>query len=198
MQVNFKQNRFPKCNQLPIISIPIEAVALDLPAPATREDRVRIRDAKASVEGLKRKISELADQNEVLREFAGGGRKKTIEAPKQPQLCLATAPLLVPQKIEEKKIKKAYFYPFKDKVKTEVKRYRKSYKELSFKSRMERTDEICSHIIAACIDKGEDGDEYYINNEEFANDVLNIVRCIESRLSIKLKFNLSSSYINYP
>ena len=82
--------------------------------------------------------------------------------------------------------------PFQDKIKIELKRYKKPYRELSFSSRIKRTDEICSLIIAACIDQKEEDDDYYLNNREFANDVLNIVKGIDDRLSIKLKYNLSS------
>ena len=74
----------------------------------------------------------------------------------------------------------------------ELKKYKKPYRELSFTSRIKRTDEICSLIIAACIDQKEEDDDYYLNNREFANDVLNMVKGIDDRLSIKLKYNLSS------
>ena len=63
---------------------------------------------------------------------------------------------------------------------------------MCFSSRIKRTDEICSLIIAACIDQKEEDEDYYLNNKEFANDVLNIVKGIDERLSIKLKYNLSS------
>ena len=73
-----------------------------------------------------------------------------------------------------------------------MKRYKKPYRELCFSSRIKRTDKICSLIIAACIDQKEEDEDYYLNNKEFANDVLNIVKGIDEKLSIKLKYNLSS------
>ena len=65
-----------------------------------------------------------------------------------------------------------------------MKRYKKPYMELCFSSRIKRTDEICSLIIAAFIDQKEEDEDYYLNNKEFANDVLNIVKGIDERLSI--------------
>ena len=196
MQFNFQKNRIPKCNQLPIISIPSEPLSLDLPAPATREDRVRIRDAKASVEGLVRKFSELADQNEALRQVAGGKEMKRMRkiepAPAvlpQPQPQQLPLHQKIPQELKKKT--QQQYIPFHDRISLDLKRFRKCFKDLSFKSRIGRVDEICSLIIAACIDKSEEDEEYYVGNEEFGNEVLNIVAMIRHRLSIKLKVNLS-------
>ena len=46
--------------------------------------------------------------------------------------------------------------PFQDKLKNELKRFRKPFRDLSFKLQIARKDEICSIIIAACIDSTED------------------------------------------
>ena len=81
---------------------------------------------------------------------------------------------------------------FGDRIGIELNRFRKAYKHLKWESRISRTDLICSVIIAACIDKDEEDKNYYIENEEFGHDVLNIVNCIKDRLSIKLKLDLNA------
>ena len=81
---------------------------------------------------------------------------------------------------------------FGDRIGIELNRFRKAYKDLKWETRIARTDLICSVIIAACIDKDEEDKNYYIENEEFGHDVLNIVNCIKDRLSIKLKLDLNA------
>jgi hypothetical protein len=196
MKFQFENKRFPEVKQLPTIPIPTEVVTLDLPAPATREDRVRIRDAKASVEGLHRKISELADQNEELRDCAAAGGSKT----KRMRMMESRTAVLLPQlqpvespaPLKKKEVhERRRYIPFEDRIEMELKKFRKPFKDINFESRIKRIDHICSQIIAACIDKDEEEKEYYIANEEFANEIMNIVNMIQSRLAIKLKYNLS-------
>ena len=75
-------------------------------------------------------------------------------------------------------------------------KYRKSFKELKFRSRLTRIDECVSHIIACCIEKKRienEGIRYIEENVEFANECLNIVNGIRERLALKLKMKLPSN-----
>ena len=88
---------------------------------------------------------------------------------------------------------------FKDNVIKLAKEYRKPFRKLRWRKRVERVDSIACSIVACCINKVDlknEGIEYIIGNNHFANDVLNVVNFLKDRLESKLKVNLRS--IQYP
>ena len=91
--------------------------------------------------------------------------------------------------LPEKKSKRSFF----DKVAEFATRFHKPFKNLKWRGRIERIDEIASLIIAATMDKAEasrSGEEYFFQNEQFAHEVLNILNCISDRLEVKLGIDL--------
>ena len=89
---------------------------------------------------------------------------------------------------------KSTYIKFHDQIETHLDRYRYPYKKLKWKKRLERIDEICSHIISVCVDKQEmkrkGGLKYIERNDVFANECMNIFNGIKERLSFKLGVNL--------
>lgn len=87
------------------------------------------------------------------------------------------------------------FTKFHDKVKLDAKKFRMPYRDLKWRSRVERVDEIVSLIIANCIDhkekdRSERGIKYIEKNNAFANQCMNVISLIHDRLETKLKMDL--------
>ena len=77
--------------------------------------------------------------------------------------------------------------------------FRKPFRRLKLRKRIDRVDDIACQIIASCVDKVEvqkHGIEYIVGNEQFAHEVLNIFNGIRDRLESKLRVNIHD--IEYP
>ena len=96
-------------------------------------------------------------------------------------------------------VKKRKRFKFIDKVMEYAQRFHKPFKNLKWRRRLERIDDIAAMIVAACVDKNEvrrNGEGYVIGNEQFANEVLNVLNCISDRLELKIGVDLRS--IEFP
>ena len=87
------------------------------------------------------------------------------------------------------------YIKFEDKILYHAERYRKPFKDLTFKNRMARIDDVCSVIIAACVDKNEIKEkgglaEAIEKNDLFANECMNVVNALKGRLALKLQTKL--------
>ena len=83
----------------------------------------------------------------------------------------------------------------KDKILYHVERYRKLFKDLTFKNWMARIDDICSIIIATYLDKNRMKEkrglaEAVEKNDFFANKCMNVVNALKGRLELKLQTKL--------
>ena len=88
---------------------------------------------------------------------------------------------------------------FSDKVLKCAEPFKKPFNNLKFRQRLERIDDVCAMIIASCVDKQKvkkEGNGYYVDNQDFAHELLNVVNAIKDRLSLKLKIDLKS--IDFP
>ena len=169
----FDINSIKEVTQIQRIENPVAITPITFPEPGNREDRALIRDAKATVETIKRKNIELAKQNEILLGDRAGLkcdlsslsdlRQENIELVQQNQSLKVQASLNEPLR-KQRKYSEGFFH---DRISDEAKRFRKPYRDINFKSRLMRTDMICSLIIASCIDPDEVESDYYIGNEEF-------------------------------
>lgn len=89
----------------------------------------------------------------------------------------------------------SYSLKFVDKIMEHAEKYRFPYKKLKWKNRIAHIDNICSLIIAACLDKKEMKargglEEMIVNNEILANECMTIVNSLKERLSLKLMVDL--------
>jgi len=77
--------------------------------------------------------------------------------------------------------------------------FRKPFRRLKLRKRIDRVDDIACQIIASCVDKVEvqkHGIEYIVGSEIFAHEVLNIFNGVRDRLESKLRVNIHD--IEYP
>ena len=82
---------------------------------------------------------------------------------------------------------------FKKKLEHASNSYKKPFREVKWRTRMNRIDEVAIKIIGTCMDKKEHNDDYenhLFNNLELANDVLNVVHGIRERIELLLKVDL--------
>ena len=83
----------------------------------------------------------------------------------------------------EKKKRRSFF----DVIAEFSKKFHKPFKNLKWRKRVERLDDISAMIIAAAIEKSRftaEGKSYCIGNDELGHEVLNILNCIEIDLKI--------------
>ena len=112
-------------------------------------------------------------------------------------MSFASANVVVEETVveAEKKSKRTFFNIVSD----FATRFHKPFRNLKWRSRVERLDEIAAMIIAASIDKPRfkaEGKTYCVGNEELGHEVLNILNCIKDRLEDKLGVDLRG--IQYP
>ena len=96
------------------------------------------------------------------------------------------------QNLSEPKTKK---HKFIHRILVAASKFKKPFKNLLWRKRLERIDNICIDVIASCIDRkraSEEGVDYIVGNTEFAHEVLNIVNVMKERLELKLKVDLKA------
>ena len=101
--------------------------------------------------------------------------------------CPDLDPVLAPPKPKRMK--------FTDKILLAAAKFKKPFKKLLWRKRLERINDISIDIIAACIDRTrarEEGVDYIVGNEEFAHEVLNIVDALKESLGKKLKVDMKA------
>ena len=200
----FDRNRIsaPPPSKPPIIPIPkVPApifTPIELPVPSTRDERMIVWNAKKIENDYMDLINELHSQNEYLKDALDcvdyddeddeddacsiNSEEEGIEEDDDDNEV---------QEHENKKRKYSTYDYVKDTYGNKFKR--KLFKELCYKRRMERVDNIGNRIIGLAIKRIEleqKGTTCIENNELLAHDIMNMITLLIDRLGKKLKIDL--------